>query len=167
MRKLRFFGRRKRTGLQAAPAAPGGAPGGYVQPNGFGGQGWPPQAGPPQAVQPQAGQPQAGYSQAVQPQAWQGPSPAGTGYGEPAAAAAAAGPARPAAGGAGAPAAPEEPAAWYYVTSDRQQTGPISKRDMAGLLRSRAIGGDTLVWHPAMTEWTPADRTELGAFLTA
>ncbi len=43
---------------------------------------------------------------------------------------------------------------WYYVV-DNQSDGPYSQDKIEALLRSGKINRDTLVWSPALDDWTP------------
>ena len=41
---------------------------------------------------------------------------------------------------------------WYYA-QDNQQKGPVSEVDFTGLVNSRIVTEQTLVWHEGMTNW--------------
>ncbi|MFZ4592716.1 MAG: DUF4339 domain-containing protein [Verrucomicrobiaceae bacterium] len=43
---------------------------------------------------------------------------------------------------------------WYFEKEGISQ-GPVLEHDLAGRLQRGEIAGDTLVWHEAMTEWSP------------
>ncbi len=43
---------------------------------------------------------------------------------------------------------------WYYVIEGKQQ-GPVSKQELKGLVQSKTINAQTLVWREGMAEWQP------------
>lgn len=43
---------------------------------------------------------------------------------------------------------------WYYARGE-EQVGPLSESDFQQLIEQGAIGPETLVWHPGMSEWQP------------
>jgi len=43
---------------------------------------------------------------------------------------------------------------WYY-TSAGQQSGPVSKDDLRGLMASGHVSGQDLAWKDGMAQWTP------------
>ncbi len=44
-------------------------------------------------------------------------------------------------------------AQWHYADRDRQQHGPVDDDALVRLFRSGAIGLDSLVWRPDLTQW--------------
>src|SRR5262245_4151860 len=43
---------------------------------------------------------------------------------------------------------------WYYVENG-QQAGPVEESQLAELVQSGRLRGDTLVWHEGMAAWQP------------
>jgi S1-C subfamily serine protease len=58
---------------------------------------------------------------------------------------------------AGAPPGPPAAEQWFYVGSDGQKHGPVSREQLLGLGQRGILQGDTLVWSPGMPDWAPAD----------
>lgn len=58
----------------------------------------------------------------------------------------------------GPPPNPSE-AIWYYDLNGETR-GPVSETDIKAMLRSRQIGGTTILWSESMSEWTPAKQIE-------
>ena len=48
---------------------------------------------------------------------------------------------------------------WYYVENG-QQAGPVEESQLAGLVQSGKLRGDTLVWHEGMAAWQPFDTVK-------
>jgi hypothetical protein len=46
---------------------------------------------------------------------------------------------------------------WYYAIEGRSH-GPVDAKALADLARAGRLDGDTLIWHPGLTEWEPATR---------
>ena len=51
---------------------------------------------------------------------------------------------------------------WHYLVSGNTQ-GPVTRAEIATLVRSGQIQPTTLVWHPSMQDWMPAIETKLSA----
>jgi hypothetical protein len=49
---------------------------------------------------------------------------------------------------------------WHYISHDKQ-FGPVGDPEIHTLIRSGQITRVTPVWNENMTDWLPADRTEL------
>jgi hypothetical protein len=56
---------------------------------------------------------------------------------------------------------------WYYSIEGRAH-GPVDEQRLAELATNEAVGGETLIWHPAMSGWEPAwkAKPELVAHLS-
>jgi len=46
----------------------------------------------------------------------------------------------------------------YYLDRARNQQGPVPSEEIARLIRSGAIGRDTMLWYAGMAEWSPAGQ---------
>jgi hypothetical protein len=44
---------------------------------------------------------------------------------------------------------------WYYAIDGRAH-GPVDDQRLAELASHETVGGETLIWHPAMSGWEPA-----------
>jgi len=53
---------------------------------------------------------------------------------------------------------------WYYEQNGNR-IGPVDEATMRGLIASRTISIDTLVWTNGMANWTPLQQTQLAAGL--
>jgi len=56
-------------------------------------------------------------------------------------------------------------ALWYYHKEGRG-FGPMQETDIGGLLARNEIAADTPVWRDGLSNWTEAQSTELGGFLS-
>lgn len=54
---------------------------------------------------------------------------------------------------------------WYYEQSG-QRLGPVPTGDIQALVLNSTVSASTLVWRSGWADWTPMDRTELGALLS-
>lgn len=45
---------------------------------------------------------------------------------------------------------------WYYVNTLREPVGPISFAELSTMFETGQLSATNLIWHPNMTEWTPA-----------
>ena len=54
------------------------------------------------------------------------------------------------------------PRQWFYAR-EQNSIGPVAEAELAALLEKGEVPWDTLVWHRALPEWTPAARTELAS----
>jgi hypothetical protein len=43
---------------------------------------------------------------------------------------------------------------WYY-SAEGHATGPVSEEKLAEMARGGVVTTETLIWHPALTEWEP------------
>jgi len=48
---------------------------------------------------------------------------------------------------------------WFYV-QDKQRKGPVDETELKRLLRTGALGQETLIWSAGMKEWLPAGRLD-------
>ena len=53
---------------------------------------------------------------------------------------------------------------WFFVR-DGAVDGPISASEVAGRVRQRAFGHETLLWREGMTGWTPLSKTDFGGLI--
>lgn len=56
---------------------------------------------------------------------------------------------------------------WYYVASDGQQIGPVSRHQLLFLRQDGVINGATLVWREGLEDWCALDSAKLGLPLDA
>jgi hypothetical protein len=56
-------------------------------------------------------------------------------------------------------------ALWYYHKEGRG-FGPMQETDIGRLLARNEIAANTLVWRDGLSNWTEAQSTELGGFLS-
>lgn len=48
--------------------------------------------------------------------------------------------------------------AWYYLTPQNAQVGPVPQSELHRLIAAGTVGPQTLVWSDNLSEWTPAGR---------
>ena len=55
------------------------------------------------------------------------------------------------------------PQDWFY-SNDRKQYGPCSLKEIVGLIKSKVILPETLIWHKNLGDWKKVGETELKKF---
>jgi hypothetical protein len=65
------------------------------------------------------------------------------------------------------PTVAEAPKRWFYLDTTGGQQGPLSRDEVADLVRQNIVRGQTLVWCEGQAGWLSAAQTELAALLPA
>lgn len=54
---------------------------------------------------------------------------------------------------------------WYYADEKENQIGPVSEEQIKALAISGKVSAKTMVWQDGMSEWCPAETTDLKSIL--